>query len=47
MYIHRTATVIQTFVCYWLLNKYMKLFVGFVTMIRAQFHLVIKLDRED
>ena len=32
------------FVSYCLLNKYVSLFVGFVAMTRAQFHLVIKLD---
>ena len=32
------------FVFYWLLNKYVRLFVGFVTVLRAQFHLVIKVE---
>ena len=32
------------FVSYCLLNKYVSLFVGFVAMTRARFHLVIKLD---
>ena len=32
------------FISYCLLKKYVSLFVVFVTMTRAQFHLVIKLD---
>ena len=32
------------FVSYCLLNKYVSLFVGFAAMMRARFHLVIKLD---
>ena len=32
------------FVPYWLLNKYIRLFVGFVTVTRVQLYFVIKVE---
>ena len=36
---HQLSCRVLEFVSYWLLNKYMRLFVGFMTVMRAQFHL--------
>ena len=46
VYIHRTRIVMRLleFVSNWVLNKYVRLFVGFVTVIITRFQLVIKLD---
>ena len=35
---------VDQFLSHWVLNKYMRLFFGFLTVVIASFHLVIKLE---